>query len=47
MGFTPQQARTALAATDSGVNVQEALDSLLAANTVDSELRATPPPIPA
>ena len=38
MGFTPQQARTALAATDSGVNVQEALDSLLAANMVDSEV---------
>jgi tetratricopeptide (TPR) repeat protein len=42
MGFTPQQARTALAGTDSGVNVQEALDSLLAANTVGSELE--PPP---
>ena len=42
MGFTPQQARTALAATDSGVNVQEALDSLLAANTVDSELEQLP-----
>src|SRR5258706_6852131 len=38
MGFTPQQARTALAATDSGVNVQEALDSLLVANAVDSEV---------
>ena len=42
MGFTLQQARTALAATDSGVNVQEALDSLLAANTVDSELEQPP-----
>jgi tetratricopeptide (TPR) repeat protein len=42
MGFTPQQARTALAATDSGVNVQEALDSLLAANAVDSELDQPP-----
>ena len=42
MGFTPQQARTALAATDSGVNVQEALDSLLAANAIDSEPEQPP-----
>jgi len=42
MGFTPQQARVALAATDSGVNVQDALDSLLAANAVDSELEQPP-----
>ena len=42
MGFIPQQARDALAATDSGVNVQEALDCLLAANAVDSEPEQPP-----
>jgi len=42
MGFTPQQARTALAATNSGVNVQEALDSLLALNAVDTEFEQPP-----
>lgn len=30
MGFTPQQARLALASTDSGLDVQQALDTLLA-----------------
>lgn len=35
MGFTPQQARVALAATDSGVDVQAALDTLL--NAVSGE----------
>ena len=42
MGFTPQQARTALAATNSGVDVQEALDSLLAFNVVDAEIEQPP-----
>ena len=42
MGFTPQQARTALAATNSGVNVQEALDSLLASNAVDTGIEEPP-----
>ena len=37
MGFTPQQARIALAATDSGVDVQAALESLLNAGPADGD----------
>jgi tetratricopeptide (TPR) repeat protein len=37
MGFTPQQARIALAATDSGVDVQAALDALLAQTVPDTD----------
>lgn len=55
MGFTPQQARIALAATDSGVDVQSALDTLLSNGAAEPETPAPPrrryddddePPIP-
>lgn len=42
MGFSPQQARMALAATSSGIDVQAALDMLLADNAATSGS----PPIP-
>jgi tetratricopeptide (TPR) repeat protein len=38
MGFTPQQARIALAATDTGVDVQAALDTLLAQTAPDADV---------
>ncbi|KII94524.1 hypothetical protein PLICRDRAFT_127526 [Plicaturopsis crispa FD-325 SS-3] len=40
MGFAPQQARVALAATESGVDVEAALESLLGAQTAE---RPSPP----
>ncbi|KAG0691905.1 hypothetical protein DFH29DRAFT_974245 [Suillus ampliporus] len=40
MGFSPQQARVALAATDTGLDVQAALETLLANGAGDT----TPPP---
>jgi len=39
MGFSPQQARVALAATDTGLDVQAALETLLAGGAGDT----TPP----
>ena len=36
MGFSPQQARVALAATDTGLDVQAALDMLLSADNADA-----------
>lgn len=41
MGFSPQQARVALAATDTGLDVQAALETLLANGAGNS---STPPP---
>ena len=41
MGFSPQQARIALAATDTGLDVQAALETLLSNGAGDT---STPPP---
>lgn len=46
MGFSPQQARVALAATDTGLDVQAALDTLLS-NGAGAGSRHTSPPPPA
>ncbi|EJD01067.1 uncharacterized protein FOMMEDRAFT_169260 [Fomitiporia mediterranea MF3/22] len=43
MGFSPEQARLALASTDTGLDVQQALDTLLS-NGVGSDFSDEPPP---
>lgn len=44
MGFSPQQARVALAATDTGLDVQAALETLLTNGAGSSSLRSSPQP---
>jgi hypothetical protein len=44
MGFGPIEARNALAATDTGINVEAALEMLLAERDVSGPSRASPPP---
>lgn len=46
MGFTPQQARLALASTDSGLDVQQALDTLLANGVGESFVEEHEPDVP-